>query len=400
MASRANYEQRANHCYQLAAPARINILGNPGDANEGAYATISAAVEPFAGARIEPDGGWWLESLPIPPAGWRWAADDCPGEAGAAVEQVRFTPADLPLRFNGQLGLMKSALNRLYGFSAELRDKLPRQGMHIQAWSCVPRQAGLGGSSLYVLLTLAALRQFYDLDRRVHNDYILAELTQNAEEQELGIACGFADRYVPLFGGLAYLDFRGKLVHQPIRQEPLVTYERLENYAADLPLVAITTGVQHDSGDVHGRMRPRFVREHLKWQRNGGSRPEIVRLMQSAYECAWRGKIALLEGDLETFGQLMGDNHRLVDEMMSLCGFEDGAGWANNLCIRAALEAGALGAKLTGAGGGGSVFALARPGQEESLAEALRQAARQAGLDQAVVFTPRICRQGLVVEAV
>lgn len=385
--------------YQLAAPARINILGNPGDANEGAYATISAAVAPYAGARVEPDSAWTLESWPAPPQGWRWAPGGFQEEKPARFEQISFTPSDLPLAYDGQMRLMKAALNRLYHFSAELRQKLPQQGFRLCAWSCVPRQSGLGGSSLYVLLTLAALRQFYQLDRRLHNDYILAELTQNAEEHELGITCGFADRYVPLFGGLAYLDFRGKLIHSPIRQEPLVTYERLENYVTDLPLVAITTGVLHDSGDVHSRMRPRFVREHLEWRENGRHKPHIVSLMHSIYECAWRGKIALLENDLVAFGQFMSLNHRLVDEMMCLCGFSDGAGWANNLCIQAAMEAGALGAKLTGAGGGGSVFALARPGEEELLAEALRGAARQAGLTEAVVFIPSICRSGLVVEA-
>lgn len=50
--------------------------------------------------------------------------------------------------------------------------------------------------------------------------------------------------------------------------------------------------------------------------------------------------------------------------MMTYCGFEDGAGWANNLLIDVARQNGALGAKLTGAGGGGSVFALPEPGKE------------------------------------
>jgi galactokinase/mevalonate kinase-like predicted kinase len=75
----------------------------------------------------------------------------------------------------------------------------------------------------------------------------------------LGIAAGFADRYVPLFGGLAYIDYRGKLYHTEVRQGPLVTYERLDKYITSIPLVAVTTGVHHDSGDIHGRMRPRYL---------------------------------------------------------------------------------------------------------------------------------------------
>jgi len=255
-----------------------------------------------------------------------------------------------------------------------------------------------GGSTLFVLLALAGLREYYDLHRRTHNDYVLGELAQRVEAKELGITCGFADRYVPLFGGIAYLDYRGKLHHREIGQEPYVTYERLDKWVDDLPLVAISSGVERDSGDVHGRMRPRYVEEHDAWAVSGGEMPPMVRFMSGAWETAWRGKIALLEHDWETFGVLMNNNHRLVDEMMAYCGFADGAGWANNLLIETALANGALGAKLTGAGGGGSVFALTRPGQEGTLMEVWRRTADEAGLTSARIYRPNISRQGLVIE--
>jgi mevalonate kinase len=92
---------------------------------------------------------------------------------------------------------------------------------------------------------------------------------------------------------------------------------------------------------------------------------------------------------------LMVENHRLVDEMMSCCGLPGGAGEANNALIEAAMAAGALGAKLTGAGGGGSVFALARPGCEEELVAALRAAAAEAGLKDALVWRAHVDHDGL-----
>jgi galactokinase/mevalonate kinase-like predicted kinase len=256
----------------------------------------------------------------------------------------------------------------------------------------------LGGSSLFVLVGLAGLRHYYDLDRQVHNDYVLAELTQRVEARDLGITCGFADRYVPLFGGIAYLDYRGKLHHRGVCEEPFVTYERLDPWVEDLPLVAISTGIERDSGDVHGRMRPRYLEEHDAWVERGGQAPPMVQFMQGAWQTAWQGKIALLEGNLEAFGALMNENHRLVNEMMAYCCFDDGAGWANNLLIETALANGALGAKLTGAGGGGSVFALTRPGQEGRLMELWRQTAAEAGLSSARIYRPHIARRGLVVE--
>jgi len=367
--------------YQLSVPARVNILGNPGDANEGDFATISAAVDLHAYAEVRTSNDYTLEQTDSdsPPA--------C------------FQPSDLPLPYNGQLDLLKGAVNRLYAFSKEFREKLPAHEFHIQIRSDVPRQSGLGGSSLFVLLTLAALRELYALDPHTHNNYILAELCQRVEELELGIAAGFADRYVPLFGGLAYLDYRGKLHHADICKEPLATYERLDEYAASLPLVAVTTGVQHDSGDVHGCMRPRYLEEYADWQKRGGGMPPMVQYMSAAWETAWRGKIALLEGDLRTFGHLMNENHRLVDIMMQYCGFSDGAGWANNLFIEAAMQNGALGAKLTGAGGGGSVFALTEPGQEEKILRLWEETAANADLSDAQIYPLKIASQGLKVES-
>ena len=38
--------------YRLKIPARINILGNPSDANEGDFATISAAAVPYLHSRV------------------------------------------------------------------------------------------------------------------------------------------------------------------------------------------------------------------------------------------------------------------------------------------------------------------------------------------------------------
>ncbi len=145
-------------------------------------------------------------------------------------------------------------------------------------------------------------------------------------------------------------------------------------------------------------MRPRYLQEHAEWVVQGGEAPPMVRWMRGAWETAWRGKIALLQRDWETFGALMTKNHHLVDEMMTYCGFTDGAGWANNLLIETALKNGALGAKLTGAGGGGSVFALSPPGGETKLMNAWKETADEAGMSSASVYRVKIARQGLSIE--
>lgn len=371
--------------YRLSIPARINILGNPTDANEGDYATISAAVDLRASALIESIAGIKLEL--------QAASMD-----GTSIETVsKHFMQTPPLPYDGELDLLAGAVNRLYDYSAELQHKLPGKGLQITAWSEVPRQSGLGGSTLFILLALVGLRTFYNLDPVKHNDYLLAELAQRVEAKELGITCGFADRYVPLFGGIAYLDYRGKIHQKEIKQEPYVTYERLDKFINQLPLAAISTGIQRDSGIVHERMRPLYLEEYNQWKLRGGEPPALVKLMIDAWKTAWQGKIALLEGNLETFGELMNQNHHLVEEMMTRCGFADGAGWANNILIQTARDHGALGAKLTGAGGGGSVFALTKPGEERKLMDIWKKVADELGLDHAIAFQPRISRRGIII---
>jgi galactokinase len=372
--------------FKIKVPARINILGNPSDANEGDFATISAAIDIYAHGIVETAKGIVLEKVVVNGSGLE------------ITHQEKFSPTDLPFSYDGKLNLVKGAINLLYRFSPEFKSGLHSHGFRIATWTDVPKQSGLGGSSLFVILTLGGLRALYNLSHRAHNDYILAELTQRVEAKELGITAGYADRYVPLFGGIAYLDYRGKLHQGDLNEEPYATYERLDPWVTEIPLIAVSSGLGRDSGDVHGRMRPRYLEEHATWVQNGGEMPPMVSFMSDAWETAWRGKIALLQHDWVTFGELMNKNHSAVDGMMSYCGFEDGAGWVNNLLIKTALTNGAYGAKLTGAGSGGSVFAITHPDNLENLKSALEKTYLEAGLNNAKVYLPSIDRNGLVVE--
>jgi mevalonate kinase len=90
-------------------------------------------------------------------------------------------------------------------------------------------------------------------------------------------------------------------------------------------------------------------------------------MMKAAREIVLRAIDALREGDLETLGDLMNINHAL------LCGLgvsDESLEWL----INAARKAGALGAKLTGAGGGGCMIALAENERLRQVLEAIRRA--------------------------
>jgi len=355
----------------VSLPARINIVGSPTDAVEGAYATISAAVELRGGARIVP-----AENL-------EFRRGD-----GTVMSFPRTRIAD-PRGFD----IEAAAVNALLRYAPEFGERLAAAGAAISTWTDIPASSGLAGSSVLVLAVLAALRTFYELDARRYNDYVLAEIAQRAEELEMGVVCGFADRYVPVFGGIAYLNYHGKLWHAALGEEPYVTYEKLGERVPALQFCVATTGVRRNSGAVHAPMRMRYLEER---RRGSGVMLDIARRLG---ETAWRAKIALLGDDLQAFGRQITRNQEIVDEMMHACGFESGAGAEVHALVAAAREAGALGAKLTGAGGGGAVFALPAPGREQALADALRDAATNAGLHNSEIFVLPVAATGLRIEA-
>ena len=144
--------------YQLKIPARINILGNSSDANEGDFATISAAVDLYAYATIEKSEGILLEQV----------KKNATGEKLLARQE--FTITQIPLPYDGKLDLIKGGINRLWKYSPEFREKINLNGFKISTWTDVPRQSGLGGSTLFVLLTLGGLRVLFDLDPQLHNE--------------------------------------------------------------------------------------------------------------------------------------------------------------------------------------------------------------------------------------
>ena len=163
------------------------------------------------------------------------------------------------------------------------------------------------------------------------------------------------------FGGLNYLDFRGKQFYRNAEAELFGTVEPLAEYVPSLPFILAYTGVQHSSGAVHRPLRERWLEgEQL-----------VVDSYKRISEIARMGKKALLLADWATLGQLMNENHAIQRDL-------GGSGESNERLIAAALAAGALGAKLAGAGDGGTIIALWPWADASPLEAALREAGASA----------------------
>jgi len=305
------------HC---SAPGRCGIIGNPTDMYGGSV--ISCSIPYRAQVTVEP-----CDHLEIAAAGQRLVVE----KAG-----------DLAL--NGDyFDVARAVLDYLHDDALCCR---------ISYWTDIPVKAGVSGSTA---LTVAILYGLLCLKGVKHDRYRIAELARYIELNHLRIVCGYQDAYMCTFGGLNYMDFRDKQFYRRAEEELYATIEPLEQYVPELPFVLAHTGVRHSSDAVHKPLRERWL-EGDAAVRQGYE--EIARL-------AREGKKALLGRDWARLGRLMNQNHAIQRDL-------GGSGEANERLIKVALDHGALGAKLAGAGDGGTIIAL-HP-EPEVLAGAFRDA--------------------------
>jgi galactokinase/mevalonate kinase-like predicted kinase len=309
-----------------SAPGRAGIIGNPTDMYGGAV--LSSSVGMRARVTVTPAPELVLETNEQECRIARW--DDL------RPQSDRFDVARAILDYMRLLPL----------------------ACHVRYESEIPLRSGLSGSTALVVALLQALLAWQG---EYPNLYQLAERARYIELNYLKVVCGYQDAYMCTFGGLNYMDFRGKQFYREAEAELFATIEPLATYIPELPFVLGFTGVQHASGAVHKPLRERWLE---------GERA-IVEGYRKIAEIARMGKKALLIADWPLLGRLMNENHAIQRDL-------GGSGESNERLITAALEAGVLGAKLAGAGHGGTIIALWPWPDATRLEKALREAGASA----------------------
>jgi galactokinase/mevalonate kinase-like predicted kinase len=298
-----------------SAPGRCGLLGNPSDMYGGSV--LSCSLSERATCTIYDSDALILEA------------------GGSDQRQAIHTVADLEPHPNYPLLDLSKAVLKGMGVG-------PETGLtgHVVTDTEIPMQAGLAGSTALFAAVYGAVAKKIGRQEPPH---FVAENIRRIEYEVLGVICGFQDQHMAVFGGLNYMDFRGKGSHLPIDAQPLATIEPLlGSIPAELPFVLAHTGVKHHSGQAHRPVRQR-------WLEND---PEV----REAYDVmvpnlAREGKRALLEADWEKFAALMNANQEVQRRLGA-------SGKAVDDLVEVALASGAIGAKLAGAGQGGTVLCL------------------------------------------
>jgi len=212
------------------------------------------------------------------------------------------------------------------GINAVFRAMDIKENFKIHLSGDLPTTGGLGSSAAFCVALVNALASYkgINLTKNDINKYAF-----EGEKAFHGNPSGI-DNFMATYGGVVIFK-KGEEFHKFIKPE------------LPLDIVVCYTG--------HVSETPKMIEEVRKFREGNDER--FMQLMDEASELVYRGAKAIEKGKLEDLGMLMNQNQALLSEIgVSLERNDDVVGLMR--------DAGALGAKLTGGGGGGSCIALVR----------------------------------------
>lgn len=307
------------------APLRISFAGGgtdvpPFPATEGGC-VLSATIDRYAHGSLVPRA-----------------------DRMVTIESVDFKTTtemtlDSEILCDGSLDLIKAAVRR-FG-----RDGT--NGYDLVLRSSAPPGSGLGSSSTMMVALTGLLAGHYGVSMDL---YQTAHLAWAIEREDLGIAGGMQDMYAATFGGLNFIEFTDRVIVNPLRIRDEIAFE------LELSLLLCFTGITRDSA--------RVIEDQTRRATTGAD--ETLAGLRAQKELAVAMKAALLTGELNDFGVLLGEawnqkkrmspyiSNDHIDELYEL-----------------ALSKGALGGKITGAGGGGYILLFCDFTRKHRVIEAL-----------------------------
>jgi D-glycero-alpha-D-manno-heptose-7-phosphate kinase len=218
----------------------------------------------------------------------------------------------------------------------------------------IPAGTGLGSSGSF---TTALLRALHAQSRSIIHPRELAEQACHIEIDLLKEPIGKQDQYIAAFGGVTCFTFRRD---GTVEAQPLALEEDTRNALAD-NLLIFFTGYARSASDI---LRDQDTRTR---QNDGG----MIDNLHYIKDIGVRSKTALERGDLIAFGKLMHEHWEHKRKRSSGMSNSRIDQWYN-----LGMDAGAIGGKLIGAGGGGFLMFYA----EEKVR--LRHVMREAGLTE------------------
>ncbi len=238
-----------------------------------------------------------------------------------------------------------------------------KDGFSMTLESEAPPGSGLGGSSTVIVSIISAVCKW--LDKRMSGKD-LARLAYDLERKELGLKGGRQDQYAAVYGGFNIMRFNGDDV--TIDSVPVAQDVVNELQARTL---LCYTGKSRESADVIDSQVKAY--EKRSNEKALDASKKIALDMAKAVE---RGDITEAGELLHTSWQYKKDFSNKVSNPMI------------DRMYQTAMDAGAIGGKVSGAGGGGFMFFICDYDRKYNVAKAIRNANEDAVLTD-FMFEPR-----------
>lgn len=260
--------------------------------------------------------------------------------------------------------LMATKKYKLPLLSWILRFFRPEMGVDVESHSEAPAGAGISGSSS---LMITCGQAFNKLLKRGYPIEKLREIVQNIESQIIRVPTGPQDYYPAMYGGVGCLEL------SPAGINRVALNVDLDDFNARVVLAY--TGVPRNSGINNWEVMKAHIGGDRRVHRNFDTIAAIAVAMRAAVERA----------DWAEVGRLIREewSHRrrniptittpLIDRLVSVT-----------------ARAGASGAKVCGAGGGGCVFFLVEPDAKARVSDLIRR-------EGAEVLDVKVAPKGVVV---
>jgi D-glycero-alpha-D-manno-heptose-7-phosphate kinase len=306
------------------APMRIGFAGDGTDVDPYAFdrggIMVSAAINKYAYCTLTP----MEDSKDMSVRSHYYGRYNAPLDGG-------------PLKLNGNNDLIKAVANYFdikKGFEAVL-------------YSDVPAGSGVGCSSVTLLSMITAVANWLETDMTKDE---IAKLTYHLEREVIGFAGGWQDQFESVYGGFNILRFGDhnvkvepldieKDVLNELQCRSILCYLGRPKKSADIIMAQIE---DYKAGrNVADLDRSKIIAEDMAKALVNADYDKLGDLLEDAWECKKN-----LSGNV---------TNREVDKMYKI-----------------AREAGAIGGKLTGSGGGGFIYLLCEYDLKVNVVEALK----------------------------
>lgn len=242
-------------------------------------------------------------------------------------------------------------------------------GMEVHHDGDLPARSGLGSSSSFVVGLLNSLRA---LEGKISNQAYLAEKATHIEQEVLRENVGNQDQIWAASGGFNRIDF---MTDGSYRQTPMIPSKAREQELTG-SLMLFFTGISRFASDIAGKKIANLDKRPNQLNR-------MVEMVDEAQEI-----IINPNRPLKEIGKLLYESWLLKRDLAN--------GVSNDKVDeihQAGLDAGAVGCKLLGAGGGGFILFYVEPENQKAVRERLAHLTEVSfGIDRSgskiVVFEP------------